>query len=153
MNRFHFRLEKVLQLRRDERDACRVALSAALGRVQHLQGQRAAVEASLLAERAARRESSGPGPLNLAQVRHQCQHEAGLQVELRQIEASAAEASGDVERSKRDLQAAERALGILQKLRERRYAQFVAQENAREQGRLDEAAARSHRQHAEGSPC
>ena len=144
MARFRFTLARLLDRRLKEEEARRLVLA-------RLEGHRRALEDSL---RERQREISAGrddwraqlvGPVDPAALRHHASASIGM---MRKAQRTVLEMAGrekSLASAKQDLIEAARARRVLEILRERRHAAFLAEESRREREQIDEFATALHR--------
>jgi flagellar FliJ protein len=139
MKRFHFRLEKLLQLRRHREREWELKLAKAGGQVVQLEGQVSALQNEVRASR--KRERAGVGPLDMSSL-------ASLEWYWRRLENDTATARQSLQRSRAHLEEVRRSFAdvskerkVLDKLREKREADYYRNQSREELRALDESSA------------
>jgi len=132
VKRFQFRLESVLELRRQQRDRCRLAHAAAVRREHELQAWRARILAERVAQLDELRAISRQGAFDIDAAAARRYYVTRLQVELRELDQRGAELARTAQQTLRALIEADRAVNVLEKLKERQRARFEADELKRE---------------------
>ena len=140
MTNFRFRLETMLKLRRDERDAQRQHYAKALEAEVILSDQIGQVTRELADTRGVLRTHSSPGDVDVDRLVCTHRYELLLQVQHQQLTQQAERVAQEVERRRQALMTADREVSLLEKLKERQLASFQQQQQRSEQKRLDEIA-------------
>ncbi len=140
MASFRFRLAAPLRAREAARDERRVLLAEAESTARTIGQRQEAVELELVALERMRQAATGPGTLDVARLVQLQNFAAGLRRELETLAAQAAEAAVVVDRRRAELQAADRDVKTLEKLRERQVDRHRQQQATREAAQLDEIA-------------
>lgn len=137
MKRFQFRLERVLNLRKQQTDQARRALAAAIAEEdvarRAVETAHALLNARLVDIR--HKERQGLTAYDFGLQRH---HVRVLQTELATAETGLAEAQAFTQHKRLELLAARRAERALERLRERRLEGYVAESFREEQKELDQ---------------
>ncbi len=137
MNKFHFRLEPVLRLRKHARDECRLQLATALEREAGLSRGLARVTNELSVER---RSSARLGAIDLATLHDAQRYVASLEAQRHAVEQQRVGAARDVERRQAELSEAERDVRQLETLRQKQADRSHAVGEAAAARELDEIA-------------
>jgi flagellar protein FliJ len=141
--RFRFRLESLLNVRRNERDVLRQQYAQAVQAQQLLENQIAQVSDEIADVRTVTRSSAAPGRLNVDRLLQSHRYELLLQVRRQQMQQQLTKVKDEVERRRMALLQGDRDVKLLEKLKERQHASFLQNEMRQEQNRLDEIAQRS----------
>lgn len=140
MAQFRFRLQTVLRLREAERDRRRSELAEALAAEELLAAQLARIQAELEALRGHLARAAAPGSISVEKLLEGRRYELTLQAQMRLLETERTKIVAEIERRRLALTQAENNVKILEKLRDRRYAQWQRAENRRNLQSLDEQA-------------
>jgi flagellar protein FliJ len=137
---FSFRLQTLLRLRLAARDERRADLAKALRAEELLQKQQVALqgEQAEMANRA--RQLKGPGTGDVEALLHTHRYEIVLGSRLRLLAAQMAEVAAETERRRLALVEADRQVRMLEKLRERKAADYRHDQERREAKQFDEQA-------------
>jgi flagellar FliJ protein len=140
MSKFRFRLETLHRLREMTRDELRVRLAEAIQAEQIVGQQRQELlrEAAVLA--AARREQFAAGLPDISQVLNAQRYQMTLEAQERVLAEQAQKLAEEIEIRRLAVVEADRQVRVLDKLRERRAAQYAAVQSAADAKRLDEIA-------------
>lgn len=140
---FTFRLEAVLRLRRNERDACRRAVAEATRQVLALQDCIAHLHEAARANVEGIRSSQLPGvELNVPQVRLHYTHQAHLARETVSAELMLAGKQKDLSSRRESLKEASARAKAIEKLYERQKERFERAQRSKERKVEDEQAQR-----------
>ncbi len=141
MPRFRFRLQTLSRLRESARDELRGRLAEAYQAEQILAEQRTAVavEAAALAD--AQRRMMSDGALDVTRVLETQRYQLALEAQSRTMAEQAARLAEEAEARRQAVVEADRDVRVLDKLRERRLAQYQYAEQCAEAKVLDEIAA------------
>lgn len=147
--RFQFRLEAVLKVRRQRRDHCRRRFAEQLRRVQQQERRLVDLHDQVQTESRARRSDARQAELDMSLLRSRQYYVGHLQ---RTIEAQEVE----LERLRRELEAeratlvgASRELKVIEKLRERQWERHCTTASRRETIEADESSVDLFRRHSE----
>ncbi|MDA7979122.1 MAG: flagellar export protein FliJ [Pirellulales bacterium] len=138
MTRFKFRLATLLKLRETERDERRGEYMEALRAVDVVRSQQASLESELEALRAARRVQTGV--LNVDLMIQSSQHELLLRAQVDLLDKQSADIQAEAERRRAKLLEADRAVKVLEKLRDRQSQRFTEELWRQEGQALDEVS-------------
>lgn len=139
---FHFRLAPLLRLRESVRDERRSALAEAFRALDIVSARQAAVEREIAALTSEFRRSSAPGSLDVDRLIRRHRHELLLRGQQKQFARQQAMLLEEIERRREALVAADRDVGVLDKLRQRQAERHAEIEAKRELKQLDEIATR-----------
>ena len=142
MSKFKFRLATLLRLRESARDQRRSQLAEAYRAEQALLDQSRRVGDELAALMRVCREVSGPGELNLDRLLSARRYEVTLRAEQRDLKDKVDAVRAEIDRRREALVAANRAVRVLELLRDRQIEQHREKERIREIKELDEVAGR-----------
>ncbi len=141
---FTFRLETLLTLRRRQRDEIRrqsaEPLRAALAEQQRLASELARIGDSLAHAAREAEATVRPGELDIDRLLAGQRYQLTLRMERGRLDQLHRQVGLQVEGFRQRIQAAEQAVRVLEKLRERQAAEYRATEEARETRQLDEVA-------------
>ena len=137
--RFRFRLEAVLELRRQERDAQRRRVAEAAAVVTEAQTRIARLQAEYESSRKASRETQAIGSVDLTWLSRQELHRNWLRRSMDIRSAELISRRADLESRQAELATASGRLKVVEKLRERRWTQHRRDVNREEQLANDEA--------------
>lgn len=140
MAKYKFRLATLLKLRESERDERRGELAEALRAADVLRSQRASLEDELRSLRAAR--APGTGVLNVDLMIRASQHELLLRAQADLLDKQSAEVQVEAERRRARLMEADRAVKVLEKLRDRQSQRFTEEQLRHEAKTLDDLGQR-----------
>ena len=139
MPAFHFKLDPLLRARRAREQQCQMALAPLLNEQRRLHHALRSCQEQVAGNKSTLR-STLVGPLNLDGLRSQAG--ASLQT-MRHAQRLVLELAGvqrQIDAARRDLLEAARARRAVEVLRERRYAEWLAEQRKIEQNELDELA-------------
>ncbi len=142
MSKFKFRLATLLRLRESARDQRRSQLAEAYRAEETLLDQSRRVGDELAALMQVCREVSGPGELNLDRLLSARRYEVTLRAEQRDLKDKVDAVRAEIDRRREALVAANRAVRVLELLRDRQIEQHREKERIREIKELDEVAGR-----------
>lgn len=141
---FTFRLEALLTLRRRQRDEiqrqCAEPLRAALEEEARLAEELRRVAAALERERGATEGAVRPGELDIDRLLAGQRYQLVLRWEQARLAEQHRQAGVQVEGFRQRLRQAEQGVRVLEKLREKQWAEYREAEAARDLRRLDEVA-------------
>jgi flagellar export protein FliJ len=140
MPQFTFRLASLLRMRCAQRDERRLELAQALRAEEILRQQREEIAGEIAHLRQQR--ATPAGTLNVDALLDAARHEFVLRSQQKLLEDQTVEVSAEIERRRQAVVAADQQVRVLEKLRETGEQRHRAEEQSREQGRLDEAAQR-----------
>ena len=136
MSRFRFRLETLLKVRQQQRDVRREALAKAIRAEEIIAERIADTEESISEARERQRNGLTPGTLvNVDQLLNQGRHELTLKAKLVELAGQKTQVSAERDRRQAALIEADRAVKVLEKLKERlatRHQKELNQEEARQ---------------------
>ncbi len=138
MTKFKFRLAALLKLREAERDERRGEYHEALRAVDVLRSQQTSLEDELGTLRAAR--GAKRGVLNIDLLIQASQHELLLRAQVELLDKQIAEVQTEAERRRAKLLEADRAVKVLEKLRDRQSQRFQQEQWRQEAKTLDEVS-------------
>jgi flagellar export protein FliJ len=142
MKRFRFRLETLLRLRESRRDQRSRDLAETLELDARLRAEQASLETKRQAELEALRDVAGQGIVDVDRTLESRRFLSVLRAEM-QIVAAQIEALGrEIDRRRQDLVEADRAVRVLEKLRERHAHHYRERVDREEVSDLDEIASR-----------
>ncbi|HID75733.1 MAG TPA: flagellar export protein FliJ [Planctomycetaceae bacterium] len=142
MTRFRFQLDTLLRLRRSERDERRAALAQAYRAEEILEHQRRQLEEALQQLGRQCRQAAGPGPVDVERLLDARRYEVVLRSQADQLAQQRRAVEEEIDQRRRALVEADRAVRVLEKLKQRGYERFRREENRREIRLLDEMASR-----------
>ena len=142
MAKFKFPLATLLKLRESARDERRGQLAEAYRAEEHIDEQQKRLDHELSELKRHSRRASGPGQLDLAQLREVERYELLLRSQRQDAAERHRAARAEVERRLETLVEANREVRCLETLRRRQRERHRLEENRRETGQMDEAAAR-----------
>ena len=142
MARFVFRLEKLLTLRERHRHERELALVQARQAVRILDEQLSSLAQEQAANRQAARLALQKGSLEVDWLLDAHRYELLLAGQERHLKQQRERIEQEVERRRLALVEADRAVKVLEKLRERQHEAYVKEEQRREINELDEIAQR-----------
>ncbi len=148
MSTFRFRLETLLKLRRAALDEQRAKLAEAYHAETVLRERQREVDQQLEDARQERRAASTTGEVNVDAAVQAQRYEWVLQAHRQGLVDQARQLAEAIEQQRRRVVEADREVKVLEKLRERRFAEHVQSEERREVKQMDEAAARMRREGA-----
>jgi flagellar export protein FliJ len=142
MKRFRFRLETLLRLRESQRDQRSRDLGEALELDARLRAEQASLETRRHAELEVLRDVAGQGIVDVDRTLELRRFLSVLRAEM-QIVAAQIEALGrEIDRRRQELVEADRAVRVLEKLRERHAQHYRERVDREEVSALDEIAGR-----------
>ncbi len=142
MSKFKFRLATLLRLRESARDQRRSQLAEAYRAEEAILDQSRRVGDELAGLMRVCREVSGPGELNLDRLLCARRYEVTLRAEQRDLKDKVDAVRAEIDRRREALVAANRAVRVLELLRDRQIEQHREKERIREIKELDEVAGR-----------
>ena len=142
MATFKFRLQTLMRLRIAERDERRAKLSEAYRAEQILRGRVAEVVDEIQALKQAARGAVSPGEIQVDSLLQTHRYEIVLLAQKQQLEQQVAQIVEEVERRRLALVEADRQVRVLEKLRDKRFAEHQHQELKVETKLFDEIAQR-----------
>lgn len=140
MSKYRFRLETLQKLRSARRDELRGALADAYRAEQILADQRTAVVVAMTELREARRAALVVARMDVNQVLETQRYETVLEAQQKLLGEQAQRLAIEVERRRLAVVEADRSVRVLEKLDERRHAEFRAEQARQETKELDEIA-------------
>jgi flagellar FliJ protein len=142
MSAFHFSLQPVLRVRLAERDDRRVRLGEAYHAERVLRDRlmQAASERARIRDMV--RSASAPGQVNVDSLLQTHRYELVVSAEIQVMEKQLTQVAEEIERRRQALIEADRQVRVLEKLRDRRYAEYQQESRKREFRELDEIAQR-----------
>ncbi|HEX5106729.1 MAG TPA: flagellar export protein FliJ [Pirellulaceae bacterium] len=146
---FRFRLETLLRLRIGERDERRADLAKALRAEAMLRDERERIGIEQIEIQTAIRQRSAPGSADVDALLRVSRYQAVLKARDQQLEQQLTQVIAEVERRRLVLAEADRQVRVLEKLRERQFADHRQRANRLEIKELDEVAATGHLRRAE----
>ena len=135
---FSFRLQTLLRLRLAARDERRADLAKALRAEELLQKQQVALQGDQAEMAQHARQLKGPGIGDVEALLHTHRYEIVLSSRLRLLAAQMAEVAAETERRRLALVEADRQVRMLEKLRERKAADYRHDQERREAKQFDE---------------
>ncbi len=151
MQPFKFRLATLLRLRSNERDERRAELAKAYEAADILAQRQAEIEAEQADIRRQQAELVGPGHASIEKILHVQRYTLILRVNLGQLAQQQAQVAAEVERRRLVLVEADRQVRILEKLSEKKFAEYQAEELRLEMRELDEQALQGFERDVEGA--
>ncbi|MHB8899074.1 MAG: flagellar export protein FliJ [Thermoguttaceae bacterium] len=142
MSKFKFRLATLLRLRESARDQRRSQLAEAYRAEETIAEQHRRLSDDLADLMRLCREVSSPGQLNLDRLLNARRYELMLRAEQRSLEQKREAIHAEVERRRESLVAANRAVRVLELLRDRQHEEHREHERVRQIKELDEVAGR-----------
>lgn len=143
MSKFKFRLATLLRLRETARDQRRSQLAEAYEAEEILRQHQRRVGDQVDELMRQCREVSGPGELNLDRLLNARRYEVTLRLEQQDLSQKHQAVLAEVERRREALVAANRAVRVLELLRDRQREQHLEEERIRQIKELDEVAGRN----------
>lgn len=137
---FHFRLEVVRGLRKQERDAQRRALAEAVQALRGAEERQGQLQTALIDTLQRTRGAQAAARLDVARVRVEQFYRSRLHRRLGQAEDETKRCRAGVDVQREKLAEATRRLKGIEKLRERRWMRYQLGQRKKEQALLDEAA-------------
>jgi len=144
MPRFEFRLQAVLDLRRQQREQRRAQLAAAIDLERQVEQRRRGLEAELDRQRQWVRAGTLPGAIDVERLRIAGQYESSLRAQLEHVAASFEAAAAEIENCQQALATADGEVRTLEKLRDRQRADFQRGRASAQARQMDELASRQH---------
>ncbi len=144
MPQFRFRLQTLLKVRLAQRDERREALAKAIQAQGIIEERITDVDQEIQAARTAQRNGAKPGPINVDGLMNLGRHEVTLRAEINRLQKQKQQVSAERERLRAALIEADRALRVLEKLKERQLQDFQRVEAMRDAKTMDEVAERLH---------
>ena len=139
---FTFRLETLWKLRVADRQQRREELAEALEAETLLQTRKEEMGSELKELRKRRAVVSQAGEIDVDALTQSHRYELITQAQIQLLDQRAAQLAVETQRRRQALVEAEREVKTLEKLREKQYAEYVFEEQKREQKELDEIAGR-----------
>ncbi len=140
MAKFTFRLDVVLRLRETERQRRRQELAEALAADRLLEAELNRLTSETLTVKKLLAEASAPGALSIDKLLDLRRYELTLQAHQRIIEEKREKVAQEIVRRREALTQADRAVKILEKLKERRLREWQREETRRTFRAIDELA-------------
>jgi flagellar FliJ protein len=137
---FHFRLQKLMNLRGLTRDQRRAELAQAYEAENLLQRQRDELLATSGQIRSAMRQASRPGEILVDHLLSTHRHELVLRSDLVVLEQQTNQVAEEIERRRQALLEAEKEFRVIEKLREKLKTRHRQETEKQELRQLDEAA-------------
>lgn len=137
---FRFRLESLLRLRLADRDERRADLAKGLRAEAALLAQAGDLQQDRQKTNERSRRLASPGEADISGLLASHRYELVLKTRAKQLAEQITQVQGEVERRRQSLVEADRQVRVLEKLRDRRRAEYVAGEARLEQRQLDEQA-------------
>jgi flagellar protein FliJ len=138
MPQFHFRLEKVQQVRRSMRETRRLELLEAQQVEDQVAAQIADLRMELQSLRWHQRSAAGTGPLNLEGLQQSQRYESSLRGELESAQRRRETLSSEVQRRRHVLVEADREVKVLDRLKDKQQMQFRQDEARHETKQQDD---------------
>lgn len=142
MAQFQFKLKPVLRLRVAERDDRRTRLAEAYHAERILRDRLTEAEAERGRVRDMVRTASSPGQVDVDALLRTHRYELVVAAQVFAIEQQLKQVAEEVERRRQALVEADRQVRVMEKLRDRQFAEFQQQEFRKEVKQLDEIAGR-----------
>jgi flagellar FliJ protein len=143
MTTFRFRLETLLKLRRTALDQARAKLAEGYRADEILAGHLEETERQLRDNASLRRIAAGQGKVNVDAALNVQRYDMLVHAQRQALLTQRQKLAEAIELLRQQVIAADREVKVLEKLRERRAAEFAKAEAAREQKLFDEIAGRS----------
>jgi len=140
MSSFHFRLETLLRSRLADRDQRRGELAKAQRAEDTLLAQADALAREQAQTQELSRKLAAPGAADVDRLIASHRYELVLRTKAQQLAGQIEQVRAEVERRRQVLVEADRAVRVLEKLREKQQAAHNLREDKREQKQLDEQA-------------
>ena len=142
MSRFIFRLQTLLKLRTAKRDQCREQLADAYQVDGVLEQQLKEIQQIITQARQLRHEASQPGEINVDGLLDSHRHALILRAEFQTITNQREQVHAEIERRRLALVEADRAIKVLDKLRDNQMMKHLAAQEKSEIRQMDEIALR-----------
>ena len=142
MSAFRFRFDSILRLREADRRQRRAELAEAFRAETLLTQQGEQIEREILEMKQRARVATAPGRVDIDQLLESQRYELILQSQSRLLAQRGRQLQEEIEKRREALVEADRAVRLLEKLRDQRLSQHVEQELKLEQKELDEIAQR-----------
>ena len=140
MGKFKFRLQTLLRLRENDRDARRSELAQAYHADELMREQQEELERERRALLDKSREAAGPGPVDIDCLIQTQRYELLLKMHGERIRKQREAVAVEIDRRREKLVQANREVRVLENLREKQLARHREEEGRQETKRLDEAA-------------
>jgi flagellar protein FliJ len=137
---FRFRLETLLRLRIAERDQRRADLAKALRAEELLRGEERGLQAQQTDAVERTRQLKGPGAADVDALLRSHRYEVVLTAQRKQLALQITQVEAEIERRRLAVVEADRAVRVLEKLRERQQAAWRLEADRLEMKQLDETA-------------
>ncbi|MBM3998534.1 MAG: flagellar export protein FliJ [Planctomycetes bacterium] len=137
---FRFRLESLLRIRRDERDAARRAHAQAVDARRIVEDRIGSAEEELAETRNRAAASAAPGAVDVDRLMHTHRYALLLGSRVGHLRGQAAKIDEEIARRMEQLAKADREVRLLEKLRERKLETHREDAFRREQRAIDEMA-------------
>ena len=138
MKRFEFRLATLLRLREAERDECRTRLASAMGVEAELHTQMQQLQAKISAAR--RDYTADVGHVDVDRLLAAQRYEIVLEMDRRRLAEQQVVVAAEIETCRTALVEADRAVRVLERLRETQRERWRAEAEKQEHKLLDEIA-------------
>lgn len=141
MTRFRFRLETLLKVRRQQRDVRREALAKAIRAEEIVADRIAEVETEIAKAQDAQRNGLETGTqVNVDRLLNQGRHELTLRAKRQDLQQQKQQIAEERDRRQAALVEADRAVKVLEKLKEKLAMRFRRQQEKEESRQLDAIA-------------
>lgn len=151
MRPFKFRLATLLRLREAERDERRADLAKAYQAADILKQKQRDIEQEQEETRLQQLQLVGPGQASVEKILNGQRYSLILRVNLTQLAQQQAQVAAEVERRRLVLVEADRQVRILEKLSEKKFAEYQEEELKHEMRELDEQAIQGFERDAQGA--
>ena len=142
MSSFRFRFDSILKLREADRRQRRAELAEAFRAEALLAKQGEQIEGEIREMKQRARVATAPGRVDIDKLLESQRYELILQSQASLLAQRGQQLKEEIERRREALVEADRAVRVLEKLRDQRLSQHVEQELKLEQKQLDEVAQR-----------
>jgi flagellar FliJ protein len=146
MKTFRFRLETLLKLRRAALDEQRAKLAEAYRAEALLVRRQQEIDQERAENQYHRRSTANTGVVQIDAALQTQRYEMILQAQRRVLEEQQRKLQDAIEQQRRVVVEADREVKVLEKLRERRLAEYQLAQQSRDIKHMDEIAARIHRE-------
>lgn len=140
---FRFGLSTVLLVRQRCLEQRQIELADAVARLRQVASEKAAIEERIRQHRQRCRAVVVPGRLDVAALRAASQFEAAQTEHVAALDSQHRQLSAEIEHLRDAVVDADRQLRAIEKLREQRYREHLADQRRAEQRQLDESALRN----------
>lgn len=137
---FTFRLEVLLRVRKQERDAQRRVVAEVLRRISAIEWRVEEATEALRTERDRAREARGAMQLEVAALRGHQSYTARLHRRIHEGQSELAEQRGLLEQERRKLAETSKRLKAIEKLREKHWQRYLLEQRRTERAAEDEVA-------------